>query len=854
MLSCFCLTQFAAADELDATFGVDGRIATAVGNYEDNAYAVALQQDGKILVGGASSNGADYDFALVRYNRDGSLDPAFNFNGMTTTQVGRGDDEIAALAVQKDGYIVAAGYTVQDGNRDFALVRYAPDGQCDPSFGLDGIVITGYGTLDDEITAITLDDEGRIVIAGYSTGTAGRVVVVGRYLANGELDVSFGFDGISVTGIGDDALARSIDVDEKGRILVAGSYFHADHTEVMVLRFTDSGELDATFGVEGLALTGYFQDSTEGFGVKLHSSGAILVAGAVSSPGGLDAALFKFSDDGQPDTGFGNNGMMAIEASLEDDMALALDIKEDVVYLSGFTTVNGARQFLFISLLLPEIDSVAFTLKTGDATTNLNIGQRQDVDSSGRVVEIESVPFILKTGDATTSLNIGQRQDVASFEEFLREEDIGTATIQTTISQAAFGITSNDTSYAVAVQPDGMAVAAGVSEENGVMTFAVARFASSDVASASAANQVSLESPTNWIQTKNPFGVNRTGATSGGIISDAGVTITQRGVVFSIAPDPVLKDGGSGGNGGGGGTDTTPPVITAATATLTTGSTEATLSVTTDESATCGYSLFAGDPFDQMTLLSTTDGLDHTATVPGVVENEIIYVKCQDDSGNTTTTDREVTVGISTVRIMEGNPGMYALNSLAAQVGDFVVGTANAQTTTSTTSIFDSSTSFVEEGFTEDGSGTGSYSSIIKNLKPGTFYYVRAYALASDGTVYYGNQFGFKTADSCFIATAAFGSILNSSVKLLRAFRDQYLMTNVPGRMFVKFYYRYSPPVADVIAGSPVLRAIVRVLLLPLVGISWLFLNLGTTGMLTVSALFLGPYMVYRKAWHKKAE
>ncbi|MDH3327970.1 MAG: delta-60 repeat domain-containing protein [Desulfobulbaceae bacterium] len=834
ILTCFCLSLFAAAGELDSTFGNDGRIATSVGNYNDQAYAVALQQDGKILVGGSSSNGADLDFALVRYNRDGTLDPTFNYDGTVTTQVGRDDDEIAALAVQDDGYIIAAGYSVQNGNRDFALVRYTPDGQRDPSFGMDGIAITEYGTLDDEITAITVDGDGHIVVAGYSTGTSGRAVIVGRYLFNGELDLSFGYEGLSLTGIGEDALARSIDVDDRGRIIVAGSYFHADRTEVMVLRFTETGDLDTTFGEEGLGLTGYIKDSTEGFGVKLHNSGAILVAGYVGMPGGLDAALFNFTADGQPDTGFGDNGMLKIEASLEDDKVLAVDVKDDVVSLSGFTTVNGIRQFLFISLQVSSPEKI-----------------KQEV------TEIDSVPFILKTGGTTTSLRISEPQVEDSYEKYLAETADGITPLQTTVSQTAFGIFSNDTSYAIAVQPDGRAVAAGMSEENGVVTFAVARYESQ--VAGTAASSALADTPTTWISTKTPFEVTRTGAFSGGVITKAGITISKRGVVYSIAPDPVLKsgkdDGGNGGNGG----DNDPPVVTINTPSNEeefTAGTNPILSVTTDEIANCGYSS-TDVVYNSMTVFSQTSSTTHSQTLTGLSNGQsyTYYVRCEDTSANQNTTSRQVKFSIAS-SATDNLSGNILVGGIAGTVSNFMVGTANAQTTTdnsgsSTTSIFSGSTNYVIEGFTEDGAGPGSYSSIITDLKPGTFYYVRAYALASDGTVYYGNQQGFKTADSCFIATAAYGSMLHSSVQLLRAFRDQYLMTNAPGRMFVKFYYKYSPPIADIIAGSTVLREIVRLLLLPLVGMSWLFLNLGLSGILFVAALFFLPYLVYRGAWRR---
>lgn len=835
----------AAAEELDATFGLDGRVATSIGNYEDNAYAVALQQDGKILAGGSSSNGADLDFALVRYNRDGSLDRTFNIDGAATTQVGWADDEIAAVAVQDDGYILAAGYSVQDGYRDLALVRYAPDGQRDPSFGLDGIVVTEYGMLDDEITAMTIDDEGRIVVAGYSTGTTGRAVIIGRYLASGEPDFSFGDDGVSLTGVGEDAVARGIDMDSEGRILITGSCFHAGQTEVMVLRFTDAGKLDTSFGVEGLGLTGYIQDSTEGYGIKVHESGSILVAGSVGDPGYLDAAVFLFGKDGQPDTGFGENGMLEIEASLEDDMALAVDLKDDVIFLSGFAEADGIRQFLFISLQvsLPET----------------SVQEEDEVAVSGA-----GVPFVLKTGAATTSLNIGERRVEDSYAGYFADDESGMRPLMTTVNQTAFGTFSNDISYAVAVQPDGKAIAAGASEDNGVVSFAVARFAGE--ASVSSASAAAAATPTSWLVTKDPFEVTRTGAISGGIITAGDASISKRGVVFSIAPDPVLKSGGSDtGNddgsdsNGGSGTDTTAPAISSASATLAGGATEATLSATTNENATCRYATTSGDTFTQMTIFSSTGATSHSTSVANAAVDDPLFIRCQDGSGNTSA-ETQVTVTSVAFRAPNIHNGLFAVERVAAGIGGLMIGTAHAQTTTDNSntsdttsrSVFSLSSDFIEEGSTEDGSGTGSYSSILRNLKPGTFYYLRAYAVTSGGSIHYGNQVGFRTADSCFIATAAYGSIMHSSVKLLRVFRDRYLLTNAPGRMFVRIYYRYSPPIADMIAADPALRAVVKIMLLPFVGISWLFVNLGmVSGILVVATLFILPYVLYRQAWQR---
>lgn len=791
----------AGLGELDSSFGEDGRVATALSHFGDQAYAIAVQPDGRILVGGSSSSSANLDFAVVRYTREGALDESFNLDGTVTTMVGSEDDEIAAIAVQNDGYIVAAGYSATENGRDFALVRYTPDGLLDHSFGLGGIVVTEYSSLDDELTALAVDSEGRLVVAGYTTGTSGRAVIVARYLPSGNLDLTFGDEGVNLIGVGEDALARSIAVDSEGRVLAAGSYLYQDRSEVMVLRLTPEGELDSTFGEDGLAVIRAAELSTDGFGIGLLDSGTILVAGAVGRPGQFDTALFGFTADGQPDLSFGESGILVTEASQEDDMALAVAVRGNIACLSGYATVNGVREFLFI---YHQLDSP----------------------------ESEGVSFALKGAGGTTGLRINERQVMDSYSEY-QEEETGTAAypLQTIVNTTSFGAT-DDISYAVAVQADGKAVAAGLTEQGGTKSFAVARFATTSAAT----NSLGVS----WIVTKEPSEVTRVGAYTGGAIAATSLTISQRGVVYSIAPDPVLDEAsGTPDNPPPDDTDTTPPVISGGlpTGTLPAGTTSAELQVTTDENATCRYAATSGTDYGTMINTFTTTGtMTHKEPikVTGGVTYDF-YVRCEDSAGNQNTTDTKILFDVAPAS--SAAAGLHRAGQYAGAIGNLLVGTAHAAETptpaTTSRGVFDlSSPEYSLEGFTKDGAGSGSFSTILDTLRPSTFYYVRAYAKTSDGNVYYGNQVGLKTADACFIATAAYGSLFHPCVSLLREFRDQYLLTSLPGQLFVKFYYRHSPPVADFISTHPVLRPVVRVALLPAVGMGWLLLHLGTTGVL----------------------
>src|SRR5207245_943210 len=182
----------AGPGDLDATFGTGGRVLTDFGGGA-GARALALQADGKIGATGFTSSdfGTRRRFALARYNPDGSLD-----RQVVTSFADR--DEASALALQSDGKIVVAGFSGAGGRQDFALARYNPDGSLDPSFGSGGRVLTDFGGYD-EASALALQSDGKIVVAGFSD-VVGFGFALARYNPDGSLDPSFGSGGRVLTG------------------------------------------------------------------------------------------------------------------------------------------------------------------------------------------------------------------------------------------------------------------------------------------------------------------------------------------------------------------------------------------------------------------------------------------------------------------------------------------------------------------------------------------------------------------------------------------------------------------------------------------------------------------------------
>ena len=279
----FALVRYNTDGSLDTSFSGDGKLTTATGTGEDNGNSVTVQADGKILVAGDSYNGSTLDFALVRYNTDGSLDTSFSGDGILTTAIGTGHDNGNSVTVQADGKILVAGDSDTGTNSDFALVRYNTDGSLDNSFSGDGKLTTAIGTGQDYGNSITVQADGRILVAGYSYNGPNFDFALVRYNTDGSLDTSFSGDGILTTAIGTGQdYGRSVTVQADGKILVAGASFNGTSSDFALVRYNSDGSLDTSFSGDGKLTTDIYSNEENGYSVTVQADGKILVAGASS--------------------------------------------------------------------------------------------------------------------------------------------------------------------------------------------------------------------------------------------------------------------------------------------------------------------------------------------------------------------------------------------------------------------------------------------------------------------------------------------------------------------------------------------------------------------------------------------
>lgn len=271
----------------DTSFGTGGQVLTTLVGYYDLANGVAVQSDGKIVAAGYSYNIGLFtsDFAVLRYLPNGTLDSSFGGTGKVTTSIADGFDQGYALVIQPDGKIVVAGSGQVAANTNFALVRYNTDGSLDPTFGTFGRVSTDFGSAAPSYAhGVALQPDGKIVAAGVMVVGGVGYIAVTRYLSNGTLDVSFGTNGKVVAQLGltyDEA--NAVTVLPNGKIVVAGTSWQGSFARNAVVRLNPDGSFDSSYGVGGKVIVSFNDAGDFALGVAVDQVGRVVLAGGANN-------------------------------------------------------------------------------------------------------------------------------------------------------------------------------------------------------------------------------------------------------------------------------------------------------------------------------------------------------------------------------------------------------------------------------------------------------------------------------------------------------------------------------------------------------------------------------------------
>ncbi len=360
---------------LDAGFAGDGTISLPIGISNASAEAIAVQVDGKYVVAGWSVFAND-KFTLLRLNADGSLDSAFSSDGLQFVDLsGRAYD----VTIQPDGRIVAVGRTGSVDNSDFLIARFDTSGTLDSTFSSDGLVSHALSAVNDTAHAVALQTDGKIVVAGSS----GFNFAVTRYTTDGTPDTSFDGDGILTGSFGNNtSAANAMLLQEDGKIIVAGYGWSGSSWDFGVARLTATGALDTSFSGDGKALfsldPGANLETVNA--LALQADGKILLAGHTPGSGAgnqQDAVLIRLNTDGSLDTSFGGGvGIVTLNASAINAFSSVL-VQADGRILAAGSDSNGLGHAL-IARFNPDgtLDNTfagggVFTTLYGNGTSTL---------------------------------------------------------------------------------------------------------------------------------------------------------------------------------------------------------------------------------------------------------------------------------------------------------------------------------------------------------------------------------------------------------------------------------------------------------------------------------------------------
>jgi uncharacterized delta-60 repeat protein len=318
----FAVARYNPDGSLDSSFGNGGKAFADFTNQSDRAYTVTIQSDGKILIAGITYNGNQTDAALVRYNSNGSLDTTFGNAGQVSTNFEGKSEWIKSVAVQPDGKIIVGGYLTQNDtylNTDFILIRYNSDGSLDNSFGNGGRVLTAMSDGQDAITSILIQPDGKIVVAGNAMNNNGYInSILARYNSNGSIDTNFGTNGKVITDFpGRDDFGNSVALQSDGKIVVAGSTGDIGISgDFALARYNSDGTLDGSFGNGGKVVTDLGNSNDAGQSLAILQNGKIVVSGfAQNVSDRRDLALAVYNSNGSLDTSFGDNGKVITPVS-----------------------------------------------------------------------------------------------------------------------------------------------------------------------------------------------------------------------------------------------------------------------------------------------------------------------------------------------------------------------------------------------------------------------------------------------------------------------------------------------------------------------------------------------------------
>ena len=362
-------------------FNTNGSIDTSFGNNETHIFTIpiglfVIQPDAKIITAYKQDHYNSFGqvdssyFRTDRYNTDGTLDTTFGTDGTVITDFGFGYNSVLAITLQPDGKVIVAG---QSYNNRFAMARYTANGDLDTTFDGDGKVITSLGSgLKSYASYVSVQADGKITVAGGSYTSIfpqEYFFSIAKYNPNGSLDTSFDGDG-KVNNIFDDASETYVNLNTiieqpDGKFLVTTE--NGNSYDFVIRRYNASGSDDTSFGTNGKSAL-FIQDVNRALGIALQPDQKIVVAGySRSYTSNVDVYEFnvvRYSTNGVPDVSFDNDGIIASKFDSSNDVSSKLLIQPDDKIITIGTKITNV-----INTLGKELIALSRTNTDGSLDT-----------------------------------------------------------------------------------------------------------------------------------------------------------------------------------------------------------------------------------------------------------------------------------------------------------------------------------------------------------------------------------------------------------------------------------------------------------------------------------------------------
>jgi uncharacterized delta-60 repeat protein len=465
----FDVARFNTDGSLDTTFGGTGLVSEQIApGSTDTAIGVVIQPDGKIVVAGnTNAFGSQENFAVMRFNPDGTVDTSFGNNGERVIDFYGGNDFLSAIALEPNGRIVVVGKS----DTHFALARLNADGSQDADFDGDGKLVFDFaatitaGLLSgstDGINALAIQPNGDIVVAGFTNVEVDLLkinnnpnnwnVAMGRFnYIDGTLDSTFGRGGLQVidylgsphgnTPEGPSEMATGLAVLPSGELAFSGWTEYGGGGENYYLGVTKNGILDGSFNADGEVVTDFSPDFTSGSlgspdlqdqanAIVVQPDGHIVMAG-FSGPANTGSALdpqppttssfslARYNSDGTLDQNFGFHGLVMTSfnpnVSLDNVTDIVMQPNGDILAVGTSDNQDGTGPHLVMARYLGEVpDPISFTSASYSVLENGN-SATITVTRGGDTSSAATINFSTSNGTAIAGKNYAATSGVLSF-------------------------------------------------------------------------------------------------------------------------------------------------------------------------------------------------------------------------------------------------------------------------------------------------------------------------------------------------------------------------------------------------------------------------------------------------------